>query len=150
MARKVSAQVVVADAAEWLGGQAEPFDVILIDAPCTSSGTIRKHPEIAWILGEEDICRLAGAQARLLEAAIPKLAPGGLLIYSVCSWFPQEGVDHLSRLLHGGTNIRPAAVWPSCAFGSTFGPASCSTHIFCPDPLTWEGEGFQAFALTMD
>jgi 16S rRNA (cytosine967-C5)-methyltransferase len=136
-ARNVSAQIDVADAAAWLCGQTEPFDIILIDAPCSSSGTIRKHPEIVWTLLEPDICRLAIAQAKLLEAAIPKLAPGGLLIYSVCSWFPQEGICHLSRLRRDSPNIRPAAVW------------GCS-HIFCPDPLTWEGEGFQAFALTMD
>jgi len=134
--RNVSAQIEVADSIAWLAAQDAPFDIILIDAPCSGSGTIRKHPEIVWTLQEADVSRLALEQAKLLDAAISKLALGGLLIYSVCSWFPEEGVAHLPRLLQGHPNIVPAAIWP--------GPS----HLFCPDPLAWEGEGFQAFALS--
>ncbi|MDR2560955.1 MAG: hypothetical protein LBC63_04205 [Holophagales bacterium] len=135
-ARNVSAQIEVADSVAWLAAQEAPFDIMLIDAPCSGSGTIRKYPEIVWILQEADIFRLAAVQARLLDAAIQKLAPGGLLIYSVCSWFPEEGIAHLQRLLQCCPNIGPAAIWP--------GPS----HLFCPDPLAWEGEGFQGFAIT--
>ncbi|MDR2560596.1 MAG: hypothetical protein LBC63_02345 [Holophagales bacterium] len=135
-ARSVPAQIELADSIAWLADQGTPFDIILIDAPCSGSGTIRKHPEIVWTLQESDIYRLAEAQAKLLDAALPKLAPGGLLIYSVCSWFPEEGTAHLPRLLQDRPNIVPAAIWP--------GPS----HLFSPNPLAWEGEGFQAFALT--
>jgi len=135
-ARNVSARIEVVDAVAWLANQGTPFDIILVDAPCSGSGTIRKHPEIVWTLQEADISRLAETQAKLLDAALPKLAPGGLLIYSVCSWFPEEGVAHLQRLLQCCPNIGPAAIWPG------------SSHLFCPDPLAWEGEGFQGFAIT--
>jgi len=135
-ARNVPAQIEVADSIVWLADQGTPFDIVLIDAPCSGSGTIRKHPEIVWTLQESDISRLAQTQANLLDAALPKLAPAGLLIYSVCSWFPEEGIAHLARLLQDRPNIVPAAIWP--------GPS----HLFCPDPLAWEGEGFQAFAIT--
>jgi len=138
-ARNVPAQIEVADSVTWLADRGTPFDIILIDAPCSSSGTIRKHPEIVWTLQESDISRLTEAQAKLLDAALPKLALGGLLIYSVCSWFPEEGIAHLPRLLQYHPNIALAAIWPGGA-----GPS----HIFSPDPLAWEGEGFQAFALT--
>ena len=60
-------RLVAADAAEWQGG---PFDAVLVDAPCSSTGTIRRHPDVAWLKREADIAQLAGVQRRLLDRAV--------------------------------------------------------------------------------
>lgn len=73
-----------------------PFDAILVDAPCSGSGTLRRHPEIRWRLTPEQIERLARAQARILDTAASMLAPGGALVYAVCSIEPEEGSDQLT------------------------------------------------------
>ena len=142
-ARRVEADVVEADAAAWLEAAEAAFDLILLDAPCSGSGTLQKHPELAWIGGDLDFRDLAKRQRALLDAALPRLAPGGLLIYAVCSWLPEEGLAHRDRLLGMHPDLRPAAVWEA-RFGLDDSPSS----LFLPDPLIWEGEGFQAFALT--
>jgi 16S rRNA (cytosine967-C5)-methyltransferase len=137
-ARKIKARVEVADSVAWLGKGGAGFDLILVDAPCSASGTIRKHPELCWIFNAADIERLTNIQERLIDAAISRLAPGGLLIYSVCSWFAGECLNHLSRLERSHPQIAPAPIWPA---------GQGHTHIFRPDPLTWDGEGFQGFAV---
>jgi 16S rRNA (cytosine967-C5)-methyltransferase len=139
-ARGIDANVAEAESVAWLQGGGKPFDLILVDAPCSASGTIRKHPELNWIFNLADLDRLADAQANLLEAAIGRLAPGGLLIYSVCSWFPKEGADHLHRLLNDNPKLVPAPIWPDA-------DGKGRTHVFRPDPLSWNGEGFQGFAV---
>jgi 16S rRNA (cytosine967-C5)-methyltransferase len=138
--RKVKAGILVADAAPWLREPGPAFDLILLDAPCTGSGTLRKHPELTWTGGNSDRARLREIQRELLEAAVPRLAPGGLLLYAVCSWFTDEGQDHRERLL-ADPRLVPAEVWPA-GMGVEPGP----TSFFRPDPLAWPGEGFQAFA----
>lgn len=141
-ARRVKAEVVEADAAEWLGANDQAFDLILLDAPCSGSGTLQKHPELAWIGGELDFRDLAKRQRALLEAAWPRLAAGGLLLYAVCSWLPEEGLGHREAFVKTHSDARFAAIWEP-RFGLDDAPSS----VFLPDPLTWEGEGFQAFAL---
>lgn len=74
--------------ADWWDGR--PFDRILLDAPCTASGVVRRHPDGKWLKRPEDITRLAAEQARLLDALWPLLAPGGTLLYATCSLFPEE------------------------------------------------------------
>jgi len=140
--RGLSAVVVEqAEAATWLRRSGRPFDLILVDAPCSASGTLRKHPELNWIRSGSDIERLTKLQENLICAALSRLSPGGLLIYSVCSWFPEEGVNHLSHLESRNPQIVPAPIWPA-------GQGTELTHLFRPDPLTWDGEGFQGFAVT--
>ncbi|HEX4871202.1 MAG TPA: 16S rRNA (cytosine(967)-C(5))-methyltransferase RsmB [Nevskiaceae bacterium] len=88
----LSARCQVADAAEpagWWDGR--PFDRILIDAPCSGSGVIRRHPDIKWLRRRSDLSRLAGEQARLLSTLWERLAPGGELVYATCSIFAAEG-----------------------------------------------------------
>ena len=68
-----------------------PFDAILLDAPCSATGTIRRHPDVAWTKGEEDVKKLAGLQARLLDKAAGLLKPGGRLVYCTCSLEAEEG-----------------------------------------------------------
>ena len=144
-ARRVTAEVVETDAAEWLISNEAAFDLILLDAPCSGSGTLQKHPELSWIGGELDLRDLAKRQRALLDAALPRLAPGGLLLYAVCSWLPEEGFAHRGRILEAHPELRPAAVWDA-----RFGLGDSPSSLFLPDPLTWAGEGFQAFALTKD
>ena len=88
----LAARIVTADAAKpagWWDGV--PFDAILLDAPCTASGIVRRHPDVRWLRRESDIAQLAAQQARLLAALWPLLAPGGRLLYCTCSVFLAEG-----------------------------------------------------------
>jgi 16S rRNA (cytosine967-C5)-methyltransferase len=135
--RGVKAEVQVTEAVSWLQGGGRPFDVILVDAPCSGSGTLQKHPELGWLGDELDLGDLQRRQSQLLRAAADRLAPGGLLIYAVCSWLPEEGQAHADALLKARPEMSPASVWP------TFGGAT-----FRPDPCQWRGEGFQGFAFT--
>ena len=77
--------------ADWWDGR--PFDAILLDAPCTASGIVRRHPDVRWLRRPDDIERLAAQQRRLLDALWPLLARGGRLLYATCSVFRAEGAD---------------------------------------------------------
>ena len=143
--RGVKAELIEADASEWLGASDRTFDLILLDAPCSGTGTLRKHPELAWIGPGLDLRDLAKRQRALLDAALPRLAPGGLLIYAVCSWFPEEGLAHRAALLAAHPELRLAPIWEG-----RFGWDETPSSVFLPDPLAWEGEGFQGFAVTRD
>ena len=99
----LAAQTVTADLLTW-----EPdsrFDAILLDAPCSATGTIRRHPDIAWLKTPEDIATLAGLQARLLARAVTWLRPGGRLVYCTCSLEKEEGEDRIAGLLAGHTDV---------------------------------------------
>ena len=93
------AEIVVADANEWQAP--EPFDAVLLDAPCTATGTIRRHPDIPWAKEPKDVARLAEAQARLLATATRLTRPGGTLVYAVCSLQPEEGPQLVAAALEG-------------------------------------------------
>ncbi len=92
---KLSVQVVEADAAEW-DGAGQRFDAILLDAPCTATGTIRRHPDVAHLKRFKDIATLAAAQRRLLLNATRLLKPGGRLVFATCSLQPEEGEAHMA------------------------------------------------------
>jgi len=93
----MKAEVVAADATSWR--PAQPADAVLLDAPCSATGTIRRHPDIAWNKAPEDVTRLASLQARLLDSAAKMLKPGGVLVYSVCSLQAEEGPDRIASFL---------------------------------------------------
>ncbi len=100
----LAAKVVAADAAlpsTWWPQQcqSEPFDAILLDAPCTASGIVRRHPDVRWLRRESDVAQLAATQARLLAALWPLLKPGGRLLYCTCSVFHAEGQDQIQTFL---------------------------------------------------
>lgn len=75
------------------------FDAVLLDAPCSSTGTVRRHPDIPWVKSPEDIDKLAGVQRRLLERAVELVRPAGRLVFSNCSLDPREGEDLFDRFL---------------------------------------------------
>ncbi|MBP0111417.1 MULTISPECIES: RsmB/NOP family class I SAM-dependent RNA methyltransferase [Bradyrhizobium] len=101
----LQAETVVADAVEW-AGPAEAFDGVLIDAPCTSTGTIRRHPDVAWLRQESDIAALASLQQRLLRKSVSLLKPGGTLVYCTCSLEPEEGEQAVAALLAAEPALR--------------------------------------------
>lgn len=97
---RLDASTLAADAADtaaWWDG--EPFDAILLDAPCSASGIVRRHPDVRWLRRPSDIAALAEAQARLLDALWPLLKPGGRLLYCSCSVFRAEGQDQIDAFL---------------------------------------------------
>ncbi len=81
----------------WWDGR--PFDAILLDAPCTASGIVRRHPDVRWLRRADDIRTLARVQAEMLDALWPLLAPGGRLLYVTCSIFPAEGRQQIEAFL---------------------------------------------------
>jgi 16S rRNA (cytosine967-C5)-methyltransferase len=85
----LKAQLVPADAATWVPGR--EFDAILLDAPCSATGTFRRHPEVLYRARPKVIAEGAALQSKLLDRAAQWLKPGGTLVYSVCSLEPQEG-----------------------------------------------------------
>jgi 16S rRNA (cytosine967-C5)-methyltransferase len=94
------ADVKVADAGQpddWWDGQL--FDAILLDAPCTASGIVRRHPDARWLRRSSDVAQLAAIQARLLDVMWSLLKPGGRLVYATCSVFRAEGSDQVEAFL---------------------------------------------------
>lgn len=117
---QLKAKVVVADAADtrtWWDGQA--FEGILLDAPCTASGIVRRHPDVPWLRRETDVAQLAAQQRSLLEALWPLLKPGGVLVYCTCSVFKAEGEDQIQAFLARHNEARadaaPGHLFPQSA-----------------------------------
>ncbi len=105
---RLEAELVQADAAEW--APAQPCDAVLLDAPCSATGTIRRHPDVPHLKRPRDVRALAETQDRLLMAAATWLRPGGRLIYSVCSLQPEEGVPRVAAAVaRGDLRIDPFA-----------------------------------------
>jgi len=137
----LSAQVLVADAArpaDWWqqasGGAL--FDAILLDAPCTASGIVRRHPDVRWLRRESDVAQLAGQQARLLAALWPLLRPGGRMLYCTCSVFRAEGDEQITAFLAHNTD---ALLLPSP--GHLF-PGNPDMRHALPDNGPGEHDGF--------
>jgi len=86
---KLKAEIVEADFLKWK--PKEKADAILLDAPCTASGTIRRHPDLPWLKTEDDVAALSQLQGRMIDRALSFLNPGGVLLYCVCSLQPEEG-----------------------------------------------------------
>ncbi len=105
------ARVLAADAADlpsWWQG--ESYDAILLDAPCSGSGVVRRHPDIRWLRRPTDAAQLARQQARLLAELWPLVTPGGRLLYCTCSVFQAEGQGQIKAFLDNNSN---AALLPS-------------------------------------
>jgi 16S rRNA (cytosine967-C5)-methyltransferase len=105
----LGAETLVTDATDWTS---EPFDGVLLDAPCASTGTTRRHPDIAWLKSEADIGALAMLQRRLLQKSVSLLKPGGTLIYCTCSLEPEEGEHAVAATLAAESSLRRVPITP--------------------------------------
>ena len=94
---QLSGHLTIADATDWM--PPEPVDAVLLDAPCSGTGTIRRHPDIARLKQPGDIDRMVHIQDRLLAHCADMLRPGGVLVYATCSLQPEEGADRIEKLL---------------------------------------------------
>jgi len=97
------ATTVVADATLWRPDQ--PADAVLLDAPCSATGTIRRHPDVSWLKQPHDVAKLAALQARLLQAAIAMARAGGVVVFCTCSLQPEEGPAHIAELLRKNASV---------------------------------------------
>ena len=115
----------LADAATWQ--PEEHFDAVLLDAPCSSTGTIRRHPDIPYLKSPKDIGALAALQTRLLDNAASLLKPGGRLVYSTCSLEPEEGEAQVAALLVRNEALRLDAIAPDELYGQAewIEPSGC-------------------------
>jgi 16S rRNA (cytosine967-C5)-methyltransferase len=104
----LQAEVVVADARVWEPGEA--FDAILLDAPCSATGTIRRHPELPFVKDGSEVPGLVALQAELIDRALGWLKPGGRLVYAVCSLLPEEGEAQLAAALARHPGVRAERV----------------------------------------
>jgi 16S rRNA (cytosine967-C5)-methyltransferase len=106
---RLHSDIVVADA---LAFDAAPFDATLIDAPCAASGTIRRHPDVAWTRRPGDLAALVKLQSQLLDKAVALTTPGGLIVYCTCSLEPEEGEAQIAALLRRNPDVRRLSVEP--------------------------------------
>ena len=103
-----TAELVTSDVSKW--ETTEKFDAILLDAPCSGTGTLRRHPDIAWLKDEEDVARLTVTQDRLLQRAVDLLKPGGTLVYVTCSLQEDEGAARIEGLLSRDSRVKRVPV----------------------------------------
>jgi 16S rRNA (cytosine967-C5)-methyltransferase len=112
---KLEAEVIVADTLDWRAPL--PAVLALLDAPCTATGTIRRHPDIAWQKTPEDVARMAEFQEKLIRTSIDMLVPGGILVYAVCSLQPEEGEALIEKVLQDGLPLARVPIAKEELFG---------------------------------
>jgi 16S rRNA (cytosine967-C5)-methyltransferase len=133
----LGAHVMAADAGrpeQWWDGR--PFDAILLDAPCTASGIVRRHPDVRWLRRPGDVGQLAATQAALLKTLWSLLKPGGRLLYCTCSVFKAEGQEQIQTFLAHNTQ---AALRPSPGH---LKPVFSATGLALPDNRESDHDGF--------
>jgi 16S rRNA (cytosine967-C5)-methyltransferase len=112
---KLPANLVCADARDFKPERLAPF--VLLDAPCTATGTIRRHPDLPWIKSASDVTYCEQTAAELLSAAAEMVAQGGLLVFAVCSLEREEGIEQVENFLRQRIEFAREAVKPSDVFG---------------------------------
>jgi 16S rRNA (cytosine967-C5)-methyltransferase len=145
----LTAELVAADATEWRAG---PFDAVLVDAPCSSTGTIRRHPDIAHLKRESDIVALVDLQRRLLAQAVELTKPGGQIVYCVCSLEPEEGEARIDEVLRDPRVRRqPVTAADVSGIAEFVSPAgdlrTLPCHLPDPEPRLAGLDGFYATRL---
>ena len=147
---RLHSDVVVADALVF---EAPPFDAALIDAPCLATGTVRRHPDVAWTKRPSDLAQVVKLQAQLLDKAIALTRPGGAIVYCTCSLEPEEGEAQIAAVLRRNPDVRRSPIG-SHEIG---GLAECLTpsgelrtlpcHLWGDDPRRAGLDGFFAARL---
>jgi 16S rRNA (cytosine967-C5)-methyltransferase len=131
-----------ADAADW--ADKRQFDAVLLDAPCTATGTFRRHPDVLWASRPGDVAPLARSQAKLLDSAAERVNPGGRLVYCVCSLEPEEGEQQVEGFLKRHPDFHLIPIAP----GEGGAPAESITRDGClrllPFHIEGGGDGFFA------
>jgi 16S rRNA (cytosine967-C5)-methyltransferase len=136
----LSAETVTSDAAIWTDRRT--FDAVLLDAPCSATGTFRRHPDVLWAAKPSDVAGLAAVQSKLLDAAARRTRPGGRLVYCVCSLEPEEGEGQVAAFLARTPDVVLDAIAP----GEGGAPAASlrpdGTLRILPHHLTGGLDGF--------
>jgi 16S rRNA (cytosine967-C5)-methyltransferase len=127
----------------------EPAAFVLLDAPCSATGTIRRHPELPWIKGASDVTLCAGAAQELLDAGAGLTAPGGLLVFAVCSLEPEEGEEQIDAFLEKNETyarepLRPAEI---CGLSACISATGDLRSLPCHMAETGGMDGFYAARL---
>ena len=112
---RFSVDCEVADAALWR--KAKDFDIVLLDAPCTATGTIRRHPDVAWLKDPRDVDKLSATQDSLITAAVQLVRTGGIILYCTCSLQPEEGPERIAAALQRHPNLMRVPIKANELFG---------------------------------
>jgi 16S rRNA (cytosine967-C5)-methyltransferase len=115
---RLAAELVAADARDWRPQAPAPF--VLLDAPCTATGTIRRHPDLPWLKSAADLNIAESLQSELLDAAAEMTAPGGRLVYAVCSLEPEEGIDQIAAFLRRRSDFKRGPISSSEVLDARF------------------------------
>jgi 16S rRNA (cytosine967-C5)-methyltransferase len=133
---KLAANLVAADARDWR--PPAPAALVLLDAPCTSTGTIRRHPDLPWLKTAADLSICESLQRELLDAAAEMTEEGGTLVYAVCSLEPEEAEDQIEAFLRRRSDFTRAPIGPDDVFDARFvSPAGDLKTL----PLYWSEQG---------
>lgn len=145
---RLTANVIEADVMSWTPD--EPFDAVLLDAPCSSTGTIRRHPDVAWTKTPQIVAQLAGLQRDMIERAASMVKSGGTLVFANCSLDRSEGEDIVASLDCAALGLISDAVRPEEVFGHAefiTGQGTLRTlpcHLAAADPMAAGLDGFFA------
>lgn len=138
----LTAEVVAADAGAW--DDTRTFDAVLLDAPCSATGTFRRHPDVLWAARPGDVASLANVQARLLDAAADRTRPGGRLVYCVCSLEPEEGEAQVEAFLARRPDMRLSPITSGEAGAPAASLTARGTLRLLPHQLEGGQDGFFA------
>lgn len=144
---RLSVEPVAADATRWR--PAAPADAVLLDVPCSATGTLRRHPDAAWLRTAEDVAALGPLQQALLEAAVDLVKPGGLIVYCACSLQPEEGAGRVEALLASGAPVErlPVAADEVGGLAELIDPGGDLRSLPCHLPRQGGMDGFFAARL---
>jgi 16S rRNA (cytosine967-C5)-methyltransferase len=142
----LKAEAIAADAATW--PDKRTFDAVLLDAPCSATGTFRRHPDVLWAAKPSEVASLAAVQSKLLDAAARRLNPGGRLVYCVCSLEPEEGEGQIAAFLarSPGFALAPIAAGEGGAPAQSLRPDG--TLRILPHHLPGGTDGFYVARIT--